>query len=290
MNGREDDPATYEAAFSLLSYRFAVRTASPSFASLIDRTFGSFRTEQTAGIPTYELSEDTASDPPRFRVGRAGNVLLDTDVPERALDVFAWEVMDAATRRCHDRVLIHAGVVARDGQGIVLPAASGSGKTTLVAGLVAAGFSYLSDEMAAVVPATGLVAPFSLALSVKAGSFDVLTGLLPDLPADVRRLLDGRVPVRAEDIRADAHGAPVPARFVIVPHYQPGARTRLQPTTRAQGLGELVRNAFNLDRFGRAGFETLARVVRKASCYRLTVSDLDTAVRTVTEIVADATA
>ena len=41
-----------------------------------------------------------------------------------------------------------AGSVACRGRGLILPAPSGGGKTTLVAGLVAAGFDYLSDEVA----------------------------------------------------------------------------------------------------------------------------------------------
>lgn len=286
----EHHPRTYEAQFRVLTYDFAVRTHSPAIAAVIEQTFGGFRAEATPGIPIFEFAEDHGDGRPRVRLRRGNDTLLDPVAPERALDVFAWEVMDTATRRCDDQLLVHAGAVATGGVAVLLPAASGSGKTTLVAGLVAAGFSYLSDEIAAVLPGSGSIAPFPLALSVKSGSFEVLASLLPELPPDVERMFDGRVPIRAEDIRTDAHAAVVPARFVVAPRYVAGARTAVAPVSRADGLGELVRNAFNLDRFGRDGFNLLTRVVRGASCYRLTSGDLDDAVRAVGRIVQDVAA
>ena len=50
--------------------------------------------------------------------------------------------------RVRSHLLIHAGVVSRDGQGIILVADARHGKTTLVLELVRRGFQFLSDEMA----------------------------------------------------------------------------------------------------------------------------------------------
>ncbi|HEX2027376.1 MAG TPA: hypothetical protein VHF25_05195 [Nitriliruptorales bacterium] len=288
MGGRQQESGTYEATFRLLSHQFSVRTTSSSIATVVERTFGAFRVDAAPGIPAYTLTEDLAPDPPRFRVGLDGSDVLDTEAPGRAIDFFVWDVMRAVTDRCTDLLLLHAGVVANDAGAILLPATSGSGKTTLVAGLVDAGFAYLSDEVAAIDPATLVVRGFPVALSVKHGSFAVLSHLLPDLPSSVRRFLDGRLPLRPDDIRRDALGGPAPLRLVVSPRYEPGAVTRLRPCSRAQALADVATNAFNLERFGRRGFDLLARLVEPAASYRLVVGDLDAAVAAINALAADA--
>ena len=51
--------------------------------------------------------------------------------------------------RVRSHLLVHAGGVARRGQGFILAADAANGKTTLVLELLRRGFSFLSDEMAA---------------------------------------------------------------------------------------------------------------------------------------------
>ncbi len=78
---------------------------------------------------------------------------------------------------------IHAAALLRGGSCVLLPAAPGSGKSTLAAGLLAAGFHYLSDE-SALLEEPGLeVRPVPLALTVKPGSVPLLEPLYPGLGA-----------------------------------------------------------------------------------------------------------
>lgn len=65
-----------------------------------------------------------------------------------------------------ERVFIHAGVVAKNGKALVLPADSYNGKTTLVGELVKTGAEYYSDEYA-VFDSEGLVHPFPRLLSYR---------------------------------------------------------------------------------------------------------------------------
>jgi len=65
-----------------------------------------------------------------------------------------------------DFIFVHAGVVAIDGQLVVLPGLSFAGKTTLVAALVQAGAVYYSDEYAPI-DETGIVHPYARPLSVR---------------------------------------------------------------------------------------------------------------------------
>lgn len=272
-----------QAGFALLSHRFRVRSDLPAVADLVERIFGVFRADLNGDAPTYTLREQPDAERP-FELHLDGDCLLRSADPALVFYTLTWHAMREATGG-FDQLLVHAGVVARDGEAILLPAASGSGKTTLVAGLVGAGFDYLSDEVAAIDPTTLEVAPFPLSLSIKPGSMDLLADVVPALPDDVARFLEGRCPVRPDDIRPDAVGTVSRVRYVICPRYEAGAPTSLQPCSPAQGLAQLGENAFNLPSFGRRGLHLLADLVRHARCYRLRVGDLDEAVEAVSRLV-----
>ena len=63
-------------------------------------------------------------------------------------------------------VFVHAGVVAKNGKALIIPAQSFKGKTTLVAELVRNGAEYYSDEYA-VLDEDGLCHPFPRTLSLR---------------------------------------------------------------------------------------------------------------------------
>ncbi|MEO7556114.1 MAG: hypothetical protein ABIV94_05865 [Acidimicrobiales bacterium] len=63
-------------------------------------------------------------------------------------------------------VFVHAGAVAWNGRGVVIPGASYTGKSTLVAELVRAGATYLSDEYAVFDP-SGRLHPYAKPLSLR---------------------------------------------------------------------------------------------------------------------------
>ncbi len=272
----------FEAGFVLLSYRFRIRTTIPAVAELVERIFGSFRAEVSVDGPTYALDEEQHARKP-FELRLDGESLFRSAQPARVFYYLTWHAMREAVGG-FDHLMVHAGVVARDGEAVLLPAASGSGKTTLVAGLVRAGFDYLSDELAAIDPTTLEVVPFPLSLSIKPGSMDLLADILPELPSDAWRFLEGRCPVRPDDIRPRAVGTVSRIRYVVSPRYEPGAPTSLEACSRGQGVAELGQNAFNLHAFGRRGLYLLADVMREARCYRLRVGGLDEGVEAISQL------
>lgn len=84
----------------------------------------------------------------------------------QALDVLESELQLSVARLARPLVFVHAGVVAVDGQAILVPGRSGAGKTTLVRALVAAGATYYSDEYA-VLDRDGRVHPYARRPSVR---------------------------------------------------------------------------------------------------------------------------
>ena len=98
---------------------------------------------------------------------------------QRALD-------EAVVRRQAEVVVVHGGVVGRDGRAILLPAPSGAGKSALVAELVRQGALYFSDEYA-LIDSAGLVHPYPRTLLLRDGSGDGRPVLATELGGTVAR-------------------------------------------------------------------------------------------------------
>jgi hypothetical protein len=121
------------------------------------------------------------------------------------------------------RVFIHAGVVAKNGRAIVMPANSFAGKTTLVSELVKAGAEYYSDEYA-VLDEAGLVHPFARDLSVR--YFDGQTA------AEKR--------VSISSIGGKVGSTPIPIGLVVLTKFEEGADWEPERLSPGQGILEMI--------------------------------------------------
>ena len=108
----------------------------------------------------------------RMRIGDGGQLIgaINTAILESLHPGIEWIAM------------IHGAAVARNGRGIALPAACGSGKTTLTAFLLARGCDYLADDLIALCAPDGRIVPWPMPISIKEGSWKLLTDLYSDLP------------------------------------------------------------------------------------------------------------
>lgn len=193
-------------------------------------------------------------------------------------------INSAVSEHLRDYIQLHAGVVAWENRGLLFPAASGSGKTTLVAGLVAAGARYLSDEAAVIDPATGRLLPFAKSLYVRAGALDVLTKTFPELAArSPYHQPNGDdtwyLPPRPEWLPRE----PVAIRSIVLPAYRPGARSAMKPLPRSITLQRLLDQSFNLRAHRAQGIGRLVSLLQDIDCYQLTYGRLDDAVALVHE-------
>lgn len=272
--------ATQTRRFRALGFDFAVRTPDPALTRYLDRLFLPFASD---GAPrhVYEIGERAS----RYEVSFDREQLLATERPQMALAYVLWHVNRRVVEETADRLLVHAAAAEHAGTAVILPARMGSGKTTLVAALVRAGMRYVTDEAVAIDPETLGVHPYPKALSLGAGSWDLLPDLRPAVDAATERYLESTWHVDPLGIRPDAIAPPCTPGIVVAPRYTEGARSELVPMSRAEALGALARNAFNLAAYGRRGLETLAAVVRRCDCYRLPVGDLDEACRLVWDLV-----
>jgi len=104
--------------------------------------------------------------------GRAGLVLVEdgTEVmggigADVAAATVIWRLNEHAAS-AEGYQVIHAGVVARGQRAVILPGRSGAGKTELCAACIREGFTYLSDEQAALDRRSGLLSPYAKPLGI----------------------------------------------------------------------------------------------------------------------------
>lgn len=271
---------TYRA----LGYAFAFQCQDPEVGEYLGSLFELF---QSSGQPQATYAFGAIED-----AGRS-NYLLYCD--DRMLDnhrrpsvpfaTLLWHINRSVVRTSQDRMLLHASAVARGEVSLLFPAAMESGKTTLAAGLVRAGFDYVTDETVAINMASGSVEPFPRALSVDPGSWGVLSDLRPQVSPEIEPYLDRQWQIPPLSIRPGCVADVTRPRFVITPSYVAGGTTELTPIGRAEGVSVLAEHSFNFSRHGRAGLRLLADLARGAACYRLQVGDLVQACRIITELV-----
>ena len=168
-----------------------------------EHSFG-FASDEGGAICLFQNGKEMSSDTDRRRFFKFFNSMLRIVVAERARDC----------------VFIHAGVVARGGKAIVIPANSFQGKTTLVAELIKNGAEYYSDEYA-VLDEEGRVHPFPRDLSVRDKEFRE-----KDIPVAE---LGGKTGVE-----------PVPVGAVLLTEYAANGVWNPQKLTVGQGIMEII--------------------------------------------------
>lgn len=191
-----------------------------------------------------------------------------------------WGLNWCITSHCHNWISLHAAVLERNGDAVILPAPPGSGKSTLCAALMLHGWRLLSDEMTLLDPASGEVTAVPRPVSLKNASIEIMRRRAP---AEVfgpvaHDTLKGTVShLRASDdsVRR-AHETARPA-WVVFPRYEAGAPLTVSTRPKHEGLLELHRNSFNHHVHGRGGFDALSDLVDRCGVYDLNYSQLDEA-------------
>jgi hypothetical protein len=258
-----------------LGFEFGVRVMDPVLGSYLDEVLVHGPHQ---GTPRHLYSlVDRGPGKARYPLYFDGAHLATLPSPAFAVSYLLWHINQEVVRHTTGLMLFHASAVERDGAALIFPAPMESGKTTLAAGLVRAGFRYLTDEAVAIDPDTLLVQPYPKALSVDSGSWEVLADLRPQVREELLPYVGGQWHVNPDAIRPGAVAPACLPRFVIAPRYVQGVTTTLEPISRAEAISVLAENSFNLPNLGASGFTALGQVVRGCRGYRLIVGDLSEA-------------
>lgn len=273
--------------YRVLSYYFSLRSNEPELEKYVHYVLEDFQVPRDPGEdrnpptpnlpPVYSLLDTGESGARRFRLLYGTDAISADDEPGLVLDHLFWHINAEAARRTGDFLLFHAGAVSRNGSGVVLPGASGTGKTTLVAGLVVAGYDYLSDEAAAIDPVSGMLYPYPKALTLKS---DLLFDLYPHLePNRVEGPLNGQYHLPIDLVRPGAKGDPCPISHFIFAKRVSSGEVNWRVITPGEAAIALGGNAMNLTIYGARALPVVRDVVRRAVCVEMNYSDLRDAVQ-----------
>lgn len=211
---------------------------------------------------------------------------------DQAYPMLEWGLNWCVSMHAHQYLIIHAGVVEKNGLAAILPAPPGSGKSTLTAGLVLSGWRLLSDELTLIDRKTGLIHPLPRPISLKNESIPIIRDFSPaafinrashdTAKGTVAHLRPPRESVRRQ------HEAARPG-WVIFPKWTAHAPATLIPRSRAETFIYLAQNAFNYSHLGVDGFRVGTHLIDQTDCYDFQYSQLDHAVATFNKL-ADARA
>jgi hypothetical protein len=191
-----------------------------------------------------------------------------------------------------DVQVVHAGLVSKDGQGILFVGQSGSGKSTAALACLCGGFSFLSEDYVGLCSLPdGSLAGHSLFNSVFLET-DHLSRF-PELEAHVLR---GRPPEEAKSVVVLSEAFPerlervAPIRAVVITHVLQSSQSQIARASRGEALLALgTSSMLQIPSPGMRGFDRMGQLIEQVPCYRLGLGlDLESIPFRVGEIVAKA--
>lgn len=197
-----------------------------------------------------------------------------------AFPMFEWGLNWAVASHAHSYLILHAAVIEKDGQAVIMPAPPGSGKSTLCASLVHNGWRLLSDELAMIGLDDGLLRPLPRPISLKNASIDIIRHYVPGTViskpvTDTSKGTIAHLKAPADSVRRAAE--PARPAWVVFPKYVAGAAPVLTPLAPARAFMQLAVNAFNYGVLGQKGFDAMAAIIDTTQCFEFSYSQLDDA-------------
>ena len=266
-----------------------MRSDVDELATLISRLYADFETLDAPGVfdVTVDLVVERSASRlflPRVELWLDGEREFEPFPRDTPLPLLEWGInYGLATRLCC-YLLLHAAVVAKGDQALLLPAMPGSGKSTLAAVLSRRGYRLLSDEFGVIRLDDRLILPLLRPIALKNASIDVLRSVDPAAVIGPRypKTRKGTVAHLApceNDVRASSQ--PARPALVVFPQFVAGAGLDVRSLEPARAFSRLAVNSFNYDVLGPDGFDALCDVVESAESYTLSYGDLDAAVEAI---------
>ncbi|MFA6122842.1 HprK-related kinase A [Sphingomonas sp.] len=176
-------------------------------------------------------------------------------------------------------LLLHAAVVERDGQAVILTGVSGAGKSTLAALLSLRGWRLMGDEFALLDPATGLLHAFPRLVSLKNASIATVAAEVP-----VERfgpVLGGTPKGTIRHLVPDAAGLAamdVPAKPALILFPSFGYESATRNVAQSEVFVRLTQASTNYVALGERGFAALTGLVQGVPARAIDYPDTDSAI------------
>lgn len=181
-----------------------------------------------------------------FRMTKDGERLASGRSRRKFLLFFDSIIRATIAESAPRHIFVHAGAVAWNGMGILMPADSFQGKSSLVSELVKAGADYYSDDFA-VLDDNGMLHPFARPISMRTRDGSFTTFEIP-----VERIV-GSTPVD-----------PVPIRMILFTKYKRSAKFNPREMTPGEGVLELIKYTLTFRSDPKRALQVLIRSTDKA--------------------------
>lgn len=199
----------------------------------------------------------------------------------QAYPFFEWGLNWCIANHTFQYLLIHAAVVEKDGQALIMPGQPGAGKSTLCAALVCSGWRLLSDEMAMIDMESKELIPIVRPVNLKNESISLIKTIFPkaEFGESFFDTLKGTVshmrpPV--DSVRNATKRALV--KRIVFPRFDRSANAiSLKSLSKGPTLLKVAENSFNYNVLGNQAFNALCDVIQDCRCDELIYSDLNKA-------------
>lgn len=208
---------------------------------------------------------------------------------DQAFAMLEWGMNWCIAGHAHHYLMLHAAVLERNGQAVIMPGDPGAGKSTLTAALMLDGWRLLSDEIALIDRDDGLLHGLARPVSLKNASIDVIRAHAPDAVfGDVARdTHKGTVAhLRPSGTSLESIQVPAQARWVVFPRWQADVPPSLTPHSKSAAFLHLASHAFNYSLLGPLGFRMVGGLMDACDCWDFQYSRLPDALATFRELSA----
>jgi len=190
----------------------------------------------------------------------------------QAAPMFEWGLNWTIASRALGYLVLHAAVLARGDDAIILPGFPGAGKSTLCASLChLADWRLFSDELAILDPDSGLLIPNPRPINLKNQSIDIV-GSFPGARIgpryhDTRKGIVAHAAAPAASVAQAEH--PGRPRWMVFPRYDASTPMAIERMTRAEAFALIQEQSFNRERMGDIGFSSLCAMLSEVECFRV---------------------
>lgn len=234
---------------------------------------------------TFGLSEEDGV----FDYWRDDLLCIQTRNRGELLEPLMQEMITRLIAPAGEQLIVHAGAVALEEQGILLCGGSGCGKSTLTALLVANGFDYLTDEVVAIAPSLDVMEGFARSIVLKAGS-DIVWQELERRPHSIRSLSlpNGVTWLAPHDLGTGSVRHQVQLSFILFIRYQRGANLEITPLSPAESSFQLLQQLANARNLPRLGLSQVSALAQQTPAYRASYGHAADLIRWLRDRVKDA--
>ncbi|MCB1919824.1 MAG: HprK-related kinase A [Candidatus Competibacteraceae bacterium] len=262
--------------FRMEPFIFRLQSSSLKISALLYQLYTHYPIIENAPFADFHVRICRRSKWWQFRQPKM--LQFQTDMPspyapfgeDTILPFLEWGINWCVAVRAHHFLMLHAGMLEKNGSTLLLPANPASGKSTLCAALCHRGWRFLTDEIALVRPKDRMLIPFPRLIPLKNQSISIFRDFAPEavMGPEYPKTTKGTVcHVRPPKDSIDRSNEIGRARWIVFPQFRAGASMTLKPLDKTQAFIQLTGHSFNYELIGLRGFQAMTALVDACDCY-----------------------